>query len=231
MLLASVLLACVAKCEHLRYLQSLVEHGLNDDVVESKFVEGPNSVSSVPIVDIARSRSSSAYENATMPVYDRLTHISRQLFRYLEKVEHLGLIQGSTEQDFGFRNVDGVDGVDDIDDELLPFNDVTPKAFSTIENNNSNNKAKVCGLSIGSKEDKMGRELAITIMNELAVFGAGAGTASTGAASTGSFSLVALFAHPRWKRCGFTDEKNPLAEFQHGGGVLAAKCLLYFLIR
>jgi hypothetical protein len=53
-------------------------------------------------------------------------------------------------------------------------------------------------------------------------------------ASPAQMSMEELLAASRWERCGFVHDHNthnPLEDFSHGGGLLAAKCLLYFLIR
>jgi hypothetical protein len=53
-------------------------------------------------------------------------------------------------------------------------------------------------------------------------------------ASPAQMSMEELLAASRWERCGFVHDhntQNPLEDFSHGGGLLAAKCLLYFLIR
>lgn len=49
-----------------------------------------------------------------------------------------------------------------------------------------------------------------------------------------NMTLEEILASSRWDRCGFMHDNNshnPLDDFSHGGGLLAAKCLLYFLIR
>jgi hypothetical protein len=49
-----------------------------------------------------------------------------------------------------------------------------------------------------------------------------------------TMTLEEVLTSPRWERCGFVHDNNshnPLDDFSHGGGLLAAKCLLYFLIR
>ncbi len=69
-----------------------------------------------------------------------------------------------------------------------------------------------------STDERSRRELALTVLN-------------SDLPSDQVLPLNVLLASTRWERCGFNPDPNPLIEFHHGGGVTAAKCLLYFLAR